>query len=58
MRNTGIFTAKEVGEWIINTLKTKIQQNDLAQKLAEFLENQGNYSITLTKFKKFRKKAT
>ena len=42
MRNAGVFTAKEVGEWITNTLRTKIQQNDLAQKLKIFLEKQGS----------------
>ena len=40
MRKTGIFMPKDIGDWIIEAIKTHLQQSDLANRLSSFFDKQ------------------
>ena len=38
MRKVGIFTPKEIGDWIKNVVAKNLQQPDLAERLSAFFK--------------------
>ena len=38
LREVGIMLPSDVGNWLVQMLKTKLKQADLAEKLQEFIE--------------------
>ena len=40
LREVGVYSPKDVGEWLVQTIDDKLAQSDLADNLKRFFNNQ------------------